>query len=164
MDQDEQRYWDQPCYYCEKPAGRGVLQQTDTYALVCPRCKRLNSIRLNVVSTLPVLTILLVIGEVKACSSSIVYAQVFSLLPSGILWAEIPVFVLLSMIGATVLGAIKVADIIRGKQPRMPDWHESEYQDTNVVSSTITPPFRDEPARISLCILEGTIPRFKEKD
>jgi hypothetical protein len=57
------------------------------------------------------------------------------------------------MIGATVWGAIKLADIIRGKQPRMPDWDEDDYQDSNVVASTITPPFRDEPARISLCIL-----------
>jgi hypothetical protein len=57
------------------------------------------------------------------------------------------------MIGATVFGVIKLSDLIRGKQPRMPYWHENDYEDSNVISGTITPPFRNEPARISLLIL-----------
>jgi hypothetical protein len=167
MHNDEQTFWTEPCFYCEKPAGPGVLQHADTYALVCPQCRRFNRIRVNVAEVSSLLAIAVVGFEIKAWNASVdaLDARVFDLLPTATVRFWIPLLALLSIIGATIWGAVKLAHAIKGNQPRMPGWSESDYQDSNVVSGTITPPFRDEPARISLVILktEGQIRRAREK-
>jgi hypothetical protein len=121
---------------------------------VCPHCEHLNAIRRSAVKALPVFVLLAGFGEVRAWESDMMYAHVFALLPVGVLRAEVPVFALLSAVGATVWGAVKLAKIIKGRQPRLPNWGEEDYQDSDVTSYTITPPFRNEPARISLYILK----------
>ncbi len=138
---------DQLCFYCEKTAGPDALQETGSYALVCPHCKRLNSIRASIVGALPVLVVLVVAGEVKVLASDVMH-HVFNLIFTVML-REIPVLALLLVVGFTVFGAVKLAKIIKGRQPRTPAWHEDDYPDSGLaVSYTIKPPFRDEPARI----------------
>jgi hypothetical protein len=104
------------------------------------------------------LVLLLVVAEAKVFGSDFMYAHVFRLLPTGTL-RVIPVIALLLVIGSTVWGAVNLARIIKGRQPRMPDWSEEDFQNSETVASyTITPPFRDEPARVSLRITDWDSP------
>lgn len=38
----EQWFWNEPCFFCGKPVGSRALQDVDTFALACPRCRKVS--------------------------------------------------------------------------------------------------------------------------
>ena len=41
----EQWFWNEPCFFCGEPAGSKALQDIDTFALACPRCRKVSDFR-----------------------------------------------------------------------------------------------------------------------
>ena len=108
---------DQLCFYCEKPAGPGVLQETDIDALVCRRCRRLNKVRGCLATAVWLFLIPAIVAEVRLWN-----AYVFKLLPEWILLNTFSLLTLVALMGFTAWGAYKIANAIIGERRLLAAW------------------------------------------
>jgi hypothetical protein len=144
-------FWDQPCYYCEKPAGPKVVQHESTYELVCPRCIKINELR-EILETvfiwLGVVSVWLALTAWKLIANQ-------SWLKKGNVLAVILVHVLLpAMVIAAIFLHVRVYRVIKRRAVPSPAWTWSN--DTPFILDeagefyVVEPPFRDSPARLHI--------------
>jgi len=147
-------WWsEQPCFYCEKTSGPDVLQHKSTYALVCPRCRRLNEIKEFAEGLCAWVGIPLVMLSTKLWAYIANWlTDNFKHVVGGNACFVLSFALLPIMVAAAIWITVLFCRLVRPRRPESPSWiwsYESPFTlDESGKIYMVEPPFRDRPARL----------------